>query len=143
MKKHFGILGGIFVPLYYYLVKAIFLYLPILQYSEKCGLLQNMMIFILPSLSGVGVAIFMIRNSMGEFFKSLGICFFVSVLIISLYEFSGISLKIYSWVTGYSEFSLGEGFLMAIISMCYIVSCFIGVIIAGGVSLYKQVRDTK
>ncbi len=143
MKKYSGILAGIFVPLYYYLVKAIFLYLPILQYSEKYELLQNMMIFTLPLLSGVGVAVFMIRNSMGDFLKSLGICFFISVLIISIYEFSGISLKIYSWVTGYSEFSLGEGFLIAIISMCYVVSCFIGVIIAGGVSLYKQVRDAK
>ena len=139
MKKSI-ILIGIFSPLYYFIVSNMMLYM---EYSEKYAFIQNLMLFILPALPGVIIAFGLVRNSLKEYFISLGSCFLFSVIIFVLYEFSSIDLMIHKFITGYGEFSKGAGLLFVITFLSYILSCFIGALFSGIISLIKQNKNRK
>lgn len=135
MKKSKSILIGIFSLLFYYFVlHLMFLW----EYNEKYAVIQNAMIYVLPALPGVALAILLIRNSLKEFFKSWGICFLSSVCLLLIWNILRVDLMIYTSITGFEEFSLGEGMLIAVTSFSYITSCTVGCIIAAVVSFYKQ-----
>ena len=135
MKKTKSILIGIFSLLFYYFVSHLmFLW----EYNEKYAVIQNAMLYILPALPGVALAILLIRNSLREFFKSWAICFISSVCLFLIWNILRVDLMIYTSLTGFEEFSLGEGLLMAVMSFSYIISCTVGCIIAAAVSFYKQ-----
>ena len=135
MKITKNILIGICSLLFCYLVTHLmFLW----EYNESYAIIQNAMLFVLPALPGVALAILLIRNSLREFFKSWSICFLSSICLFLIWNILRIDLMIYTSLTGFEEFSLGEGLLMAVMSLSYTVSCTVGCIIAGVVSFYKQ-----
>ena len=138
MRKTVSVLIGILSPTFYYLVMHLML---IWDYNEKYATLQNILLIILPAIPGISIACLLIRNSLSDFFKSFGISLFASLCIILIDGIFHINLMIYTHLTGYEEFSLGEGLLIAITSASYIVSCFCGVIFAGIVSFYKHRRN--
>lgn len=138
MKKFSSVLIGVCSPLFYYIVRYFMLYCPLFEYNEKYAFLQNALFFILPALPGVTVALLLIRNTLKDFYKSLGICFFISLIIIILYQFMGIHLMVHTLITGYEEFGLGEGLLIFVTSFTYCVSCLVGSVIAGIVTLCRQ-----
>ncbi len=135
MKKSKSIIIGIFSLLFYYFVSHLML---IWEYNEKYSIIQEAMLYVLPALPGVALAISLIRNSLREFFKSWGICFISSVCLFLIWTILKVDLMIYTILTGFEEFSLGEGLLMAVMSFSYIISCTIGCIISAVVSFYKQ-----
>lgn len=139
MKKA-TILIGIFSPLYYCLVSNMMLYM---EYSERFSFIQNLMLFILPALPGAAIAFALAKNSLKDYFMSLGTCVLLSAIIFALYDFSGINLMIHKAVTGYDEFSNGAGLLFAVTFFSYIVFCFIGALISGIISLTKQKKIRK
>lgn len=136
MKK--SIFIGIFSLLFYYLISHLML---ILEYSEKYSIIQNTMLYVLPALPGVALAILLIRNSLREFLKAWGICFLSSVCLFFIWNILRVDLMIYTCLTGFEEFSLGDGLLMAVMSFSYIISCTVGCIIAAVVSIYKQKKN--
>ena len=139
MKIAKNILIGICSLLFYYLVTHLmFLW----EYNESYAIIQNGMLFVLPALPGVALAIFLIRNSLKEFLKSWGVCILSSVCLFFIWNSLRIDLLIYTSLTGFEEFSLGEGLLIAIMSMSYIISCTIGCIVAAILSFVKQKRKT-
>lgn len=135
MKKSKNIFIGIFSLLFYYLVMHLML---LWEYNEKYSFIQNAMLYVLPALPGVGLAILLIRNSVREFFKSWGICLLTSMCFGFLWIILQVDLMIHTSLTGFEEFALGEGLLMMIMSFSYIISCSAGCIIAGVLSFYKQ-----
>ena len=139
MKKSKSIFMGIFSLLFYYLVMHLML---LWEYNEKYSFIQNAMLYVLPALPGVALAFLLIRNSVREFFKSWGSCFLTSVCLGFLWIILRVDLMIYTSLTGFEEFSLGEGLLIAIMSMSYIISCTIGCIVAAILSFVKQKRKT-
>lgn len=141
MKKISSVFIGVCSPLFYYFVVHFMLYCPWFEYNEKYAIIQNAMLFVLPALPGVAIAFLLVRNTLKEFFKSLGICFLISIFIIFIYNFIGIDLMIYTLITGYEEFSLGEGFLFAVTSISYIISCFVGTVVSGAITLRRQKRN--
>lgn len=135
MRKVKNIIIGICSLLFYYFVAYLmFLW----EYNEKYAIIQNAMLFVLPALPGVALAILLIRNSLKEFFKSWGMCFIASACIFLIWNALRVDLMIYTRLTGFEEFSLGEGLLMAIMSFSYILSCTVGCIIAAIISYNKQ-----
>ena len=100
--------------------------------------MQNFIITVLPCLPGVLIGRFLIRNNFKSFLKSSALCFFTSFIIETLYNVSGIALKIHYRFTGYDEFGLGNGLLSVLIMISDFFSCIIGTVFAGSVSLYKQ-----
>lgn len=141
MKKISSVFIGVCSPLFYYFVVHFMLYCPWFEYNEKYAIIQNAMLFVLPALPGVAIAFLLVRNTLKEFFKSLGICFLISIFIIFIYNFIGIDLMIYTLITGYEEFSLGEGLLFAVTSISYIISCFVGTVVSGVITLRRQKRN--
>lgn len=137
MKKAKNILIGICSLLFYYLVTHIML---VWEYNESYAVIQNGMLFVLPAIPGVALAILLIRNSLKDFLKSWGICFLSSICLFFIWNFLRVDLLIYTSLTGFEEFSLGEGLLGAFMFMSYIISCTIGCIIAAILSFYKQKR---
>lgn len=135
MKKSKNILTGILSIVFYYFVLHLNL---IWEYNEKYAAIQDAILYVLPALPGVALAILLIRNSVREFFKSWGVCFLSSVCLFFIWTILRVDLTIYSSLTGLEEFSLGEGLLMAVISLSYIRSCTVGCIIAGVISFYRQ-----
>ena len=138
MKKIKNILIGIFSLLFYYCVSHLmFLW----EYNEKYAIIQNAMLFVLPALPGVALAILLIRNSLREFLKSWGICVLSSVCLFFIWNVLRIDMMIYTSLTGSDEISLGEVLLIAVMSFLYIISCIVGCIIAAVVSFYKQKKN--
>lgn len=137
MKKS-TILTGILSPLYYFLVLNLMLYM---EYSERYAFIQNLMLFILPALPGIATAFALARNSLKEYFASLGSCFLISAITFVLYEFSSIDLMIHKLITGYDEFSNGAGILFVATFFSYIVSCFLGAAVSGIISFRKQIKN--
>ena len=135
MKTTKNILIGTCSLLFYCLVKHLMV---LWEYNESYAIIQNGMLFVLPALPGVALAILLIRNSLKDFLKSWGICALSSVCLFFIWNSLGVDLLIYTSLTGFKEFSLGEGLLIAIMSMSYIISCTIGCIVAAIVSFYKQ-----
>ncbi|MBQ2942217.1 MAG: hypothetical protein IJD97_08275 [Clostridia bacterium] len=130
MKKNIFI--GILSPLFYFLSTYLML---LWEYNESFAIIQDVMLIALPALPGVALAIFLIRNSLMEFLKSLGICFISSIcftFILTLLPFTGLLET--------EKIGLGEGFLIAITSTLYIISCTIGCVIAAILSFVKQKR---
>ena len=138
MKKSKIILTGIFSLMFYYFVSHLML---IWEYNEKYSIIQNAMLYVLPALPGVALAVLLIRNSLREFVKSWGICFLSSVCLCLLWVILRVDLMIYTSLTGFEEFALGEGLLIAVMSFSYIISCTVGCIIAGVLSFYKQKKS--
>ena len=137
MKKN--ILIGIFLPLFYYLVVNIMLYTILAdEYNEKYAMLNNILIMILPALPGIALIFLLIRKSFKEYFKSIGVCFLTSLIIILVYNFLSIDLMIHTKVTGYEEFSMGDGLIFAVTSISYLSSCLIGSVIAGVITFVKK-----
>ncbi len=139
MKKS-TILIGIFSPLYYFIISNMMLYM---EYSERYAFIQNLMLFILPALPGVIIVFALARSSLKDFFISLGSCFLLSFIIFVLCEFSSIDLMIHKSITGYDEFSNGAGLLFVVTFLSYIVSCFIGALASGIISLRRQIKIEK
>ena len=134
MKKS-KVFIGTFSILFYYLVMHLML---LWEYNEKYSFIQNAMLYVLPALPGVALAVLLIRNSVREFFVSWGICFLTSVSLGFLWIILRVDLMIYTSLTGFKEFALGEGLLMAVMSFSYIISCTVGCVIAGVLSFCKQ-----
>lgn len=138
MKKN--VLIGIFSPLFYHLAVNIMHYtIFAYEYSEKYAILYNVLFYTLPALPGIALIFLLIRNSLEEFFESLGTCFLISLIVFLLYHFSGVDSMIHTKVVGYEEFSLGDGLLYVITMICYLSSCLVGSIIAG-VATYVRKR---
>ncbi len=135
MKQSKNICIGIFSPLFYRLVMHLTL---LWVHNETEFLVQNAMLYVMPALPGVALAVLLIRNSVRDFFKSWGICFLASVCFGFLWVILRVDLMIYTSLTGFEEFALGEGLLMAVMSFSYIISCTVGCVIAGVLSFYKQ-----
>lgn len=140
MKKLSVALVGIFSPLYYELAFNLMMYT---EYSEKYAFVQNLMLYLLPVLPGIVMAFALIRNSLKDYFKSLGICFLISTIVFVIYGTLNIDLSIFKSITGYDEFSNGEGILFVITFFSYAVSCIIGAFISGIISLCKQIKIRK
>ncbi len=138
MKKSKIILTGILSLVFYYFVSHLML---IWEYSEKYSIIQNAMLYVLPAAPGVALAISLIRNSLREFLKSWGICFLSSVCLFFIWNILRVDMMIHTSLTGFEEFSLGEGVLMAVMSFSYIISCTVGCIMAAAVSFYKQKKN--
>lgn len=139
MKKNIFI--GIFSPLFYYLVFNIILYTILAEeYNEKYALLHSVLIIILPALPGVALIFLLIWDSLKAFFKSLAICFSTSLPVMFVYH--RMDLMIYTKVTGYEEFSLGEEFILGITCMTYLFSCLIGSVIACIITCIRQRKGT-
>ena len=128
------IMGICSVLFYYFAVYSMFLW----EYNEKYAIIQDVMVFVLPGLPGVALAILLIRSSLKEFFKSWGICFASSLCMFLIWNTLNLDLMIYTRLTGYGEFGLGEGLLMAIMTFSYIIFCTIGCVIAAIISFYKN-----
>lgn len=139
MKKS-AVLVGIFAPLYYELVFNLMLYT---EYSERYAFIQNLMIYLLPALPGIAVALVLVKNSLKDYFKSLGICFLISMIVFLIYGALHIDLSIFKAITGYDEFSNGEGLLFVIMFLSYVVSCTIGAFVSGIISLCRQIKSRK
>lgn len=133
-----NILVGVLSLAFYHFVLHLML---MWEYNEKYAIIQNILLFVLPSLPGVALAFLLIRNSVKEFFKSWGVCFLASLCMFIIWIALRVDLMIYSSLTGFEEFALGEGLLMAVMSFSYIVSCTIGSIIAAIVSWHKQKKS--
>lgn len=137
MKKNIFI--GIFSPLFYHLVVNLMLYTILAdEYSERYAFLNNALILMLPALPGIALIFLLIRNSLKEYFKSLVICFLLSFMVMVIYNISGINLMIWTKVTGYEEFSLGEGFIFDITIMSYLSSCLVGSMVACVITFIRQ-----
>ncbi len=142
MKKN--ILIGIFSPLFYFLIVNIMRFTILAgEYNEQYAFIHNILILLLPALPGISLIFLLIRNSMNEYFESLSICFLISFAVMIVYMFSGIELKIYTAITGYEEFSLGDGFITVITMVSYLVSCLVGTIVAGIVTYVKKRKKTR
>lgn len=139
MKKS-AVLVGIFAPLYYELVFNLMMYT---EYSERYAFIQNLMIYLLPALPGIAVALVLVKNSLKDYFKSLGICFLISMIVFLIYGALHIDLSIFKAITGYDEFSNGEGLLFVIMFLSYAVSCTIGAFVSGIISLCRQIKSRK
>ncbi len=138
MQKIKNILTGVLSLVFYYFVLHLNL---IWEYNENYATIQETMLYVLPALPGVALAILLVRNSVREFFKSWGVCFLSSVCLGFLWIILQVDLIIYTSLTGFDEFSLGEGLLMVVMSLSYVISCTVGCIIAGVVSFYKQKKS--
>ena len=136
MKKR--LLIGIFSPLLYFWIYHLLRYCPLFEYSEKYGAIQNAMLFILPAVPGIALAFLLVENSVKKYFKSVGVCFIVSLIVFILYIQSGVELIIFKAITGYEEGFVGEGILILVTFMSYIISCFVGTIVAGIITNHRQ-----
>ena len=136
MKKN--ILIGLFVPLFYYFVFNVMIYT---DYNEKYDWLQNAFIQIAPALPGVSLIFLLIRDSLKEFFKSLGICFTTSFLVDFVCH--RISLMIYTKITGYTDFCSGEELIFGITTVTYLASCLIGSVIACVITCIRQRKHNR
>ena len=142
MKKN--ILIGIFSPLFYFLIDNIIRFTILAgEYNEQYALLHNILIMLLPALPGISLIFLLIRNSMKEYFESLSICFMISFIVMIVYMFSGIELKIYTAITRYEELSLGDGLITVITMVSYLVSCLVGTIVAGIITHVKKRKTTR
>ncbi len=135
MKKHTNVIIGVCSPLFYFFVSFCLL---IMEYNEKYAFFQNALIIILPALPGIALAFLLIRDTFKDFLKSLGVCFLTSVFFIIIVTVCRIELMLYTIATGYDEFALGEGFLYAITSTVYLISCSAGVVISGIITFVRQ-----
>lgn len=133
-----NILTGVSSLLFYYLT---FHLMYMWEYNEKYAVVQNALLYVLPALPGAALAVFLTRNSLKEFFKSWGVCILSSVCLLFIWNILQVDLKIHTSLTGFEEFGLGEGLLMAIMSFSYVISCTVGCIIAGVASFYKQGKE--
>lgn len=138
MKKSVNILIGILCPAFFCFVFQLML---LWNYNEKYEQIQSEMLFVLPAIPGVALAFLLIRNSLRDFFKSLGICFLTSVCFFGVINV--FNLNIYTYLTGFEDFSLGGGLLMVVMLIPYTISCFCGVVIAGIVSFLKKRKSEK
>ena len=142
MKKN--ILIGIFSPLFYFLVNNIMRFTIFAgEYSEQYALFHNILNILLPALPGISLMFLLIRSSMWEYFESLSICFSISFVVMIVYMFSGIELKIYTSITGYEELSLGDGLMTVITMQYYLASCLVGAIVAGIATYVKKRKTTR
>ncbi len=140
MKKN--ILIGIFSPMFFFLIVNIMRYTILAgEHSEEFAVLHNLMIIFLPAVPGVALMFLLIRSSMREYFESLSICFWISFIVMIVYMFSGIELKIYTTITGYEELGLGDGLITVVTMGYYLISCFVGSVVAG-VATYIKKRKT-
>lgn len=143
MKKSV-VLVGIFAPLYYELVFNLMMYTIInTEYNEVYSFIQNLILILLPALAGIAVALVLVKNSLKDYFKSLGICFLISMIVFLIYGALHIDLSIFKAITGYDEFSNGEGLLFVIMFLSYAVSCTIGAFVSGIISLCRQIKSRK
>lgn len=143
MKKS-AVLVGIFAPLYYELVFNLMMYMMLYtEYSERYAFIQNLMIYLLPALPGIAVALVLVKNSLKDYFKSLGICFLISMIVFLIYGALHIDLSIFKAITGYDEFSNVDGLLFVIMFLSYAVSCTIGAFVSGIISLCRQIKSRK
>lgn len=133
-----NVMIGFFSIMFYYFVDMLMI---CWEYNETYAIFQNAMLFVLPALPGIALAFLFIRNSIKEFFKSLGISFLTSVFVFFAYTFSGVNLILHTHLTGRKEFDLGEGLLSAVMLFSYIISCFGGTVIAAIVTLCKQRKN--
>ena len=140
MKKYRGIISGIVVSLWYCIMET-FLFNSPFERNEKYVVFHYLLSYILPSLSGVLSVLFLRCNTIKDFFRSFGIYFTISLALIMLYEFSGLPRMMHFWFRGYDELSLGHGILFILIFSTHLISCFIGVIVAGIISLYRQKKN--
>ena len=139
MKKSINVLIGILSPVFFHLVMHLMM---IWDYNEKYSILQNAMLYILPAIPGVFIAFFFIRNSLSDFIKSFGIYFLTYVCVVLIFIVFRVDLMIHTHLTGYEEFAMGEGFLMAVMWITYTTSCFCGFIVAGIISFCKQRKNS-
>ena len=136
MKKN--ILTGICSLLFYYFVMHLML---LCEYNENYAAIQNVMIYVLPALPGAVLAVLLIRNSLREFFRSWCVCLLSSVCLFLIWTGLRVDLTIYKGLTGFDEFSLGEGLLTALMLLSYTASCAIGCIIAAVMSFCKKKKE--
>ena len=121
MKIAKNILIGICSLLFYYLVTHLmFLW----EYNESYAIIQNGMLFVLPALPGVALAIFFIRNSLKEFLKSWGVCILSSVCLFFIWNSLRIDLLIYTSLTGFVDFLL-QGFWNFVVVVITLVIAYI------------------
>lgn len=142
MKKN--ILIGIFSPLFYFLVGNIMRYTIFVgEYREEYALLNNILIRILPALPGIPLMFLLIRNSIKEYFKALSTCFCISFVVMTIYIISGIDLMIHTAITGYEEFSLGDGLMRVLTFQYYLAACLLGAIVAGVTTYVKKRKSAR
>ena len=140
MKTLKNILIGVCSLLFYYFASHLIL---LWGHNDKYAIVQVLMFYVLPILPGFALAFLLVRNSLIEFLNSWGVSFFSSLCVFFIWLLLRVDLKIYTSLSGFEEFSLGEGVLLAAMSFLYIVSCTIGCIIAAIVSCCRQRKRTK
>lgn len=142
MKRISEILTGIFCPLFYYLVSNVMVYVFLYsEYTERYAAIEYILLIVLPALPGIALASLLVRDSLKEFFKSLGICFLASVITVLVFNSIDVDLMIYRAVTGYDAFRLEEGLLFTIASRSYIIACLAGTVISCGETIYRQIKN--
>ena len=135
MKKISPIVLGVCAPLFHRLIFNIMLHI---EYNENFSAIQNAMIFILPALPGVALGFLLIRNKIKEYLKSFGICFLTSIAITWLYDTIGVDMIIFKHMTGYDEIYYGEALMFLFTYLPYLISCFIGIVVAGIITIFRQ-----
>lgn len=138
MKKHIGIIAGVIVTLWYCMIETFLLNSPLFEYNEKYDVIQSLMLYILPSVSGIITMLFLRRNSVKDFLMSWISYFLISLILMVIYEFSRLPLMMHCWFTGYDEFGMGDGLLVVVILSTHFIACAIGVLISGLISWRRQ-----
>ena len=144
MKKYSAVFLGVSSSLYFYIVLNFIFIIADSDYNKKYALIENIMILVLPVLPGIANVFLLIRDSFKKFIKSLICCVFASLFLIITLLLSETDLSLYFWFTGHNgDFSLGEGFLFAVIFNLYFISCFIGAAVSGAISIYRQIKNKR
>ena len=129
-----GIVTGAAVALWFCIAQTI------LFFDFEYTPLSILLYYILPALSGVIIILLLRCDSMGSFYICAGECILVSLVLILLFEISGLPSILYSWFSDYNEISLGHGILLVMIIQVHTVACIIGMIVSGSISFYRQKR---
>jgi len=111
------------------------------EYSYKYSVLQSVLHVLLPALPGCALAFLLMRNSLKEFLKSWAVCFLVSAGLCLIWTVLKVDFMIYTFLTGFGEIGIGNGVLMAIMFLVYLLSCTAGCIIAAVISFYRQKKN--
>ncbi len=129
MKKYPTIITGALLPIYIFLLTVLEDFLPYETPSE-------IIMFILCAISGVATTLCLTKNNLLDFCISLILLILAIVISFIIYIVTGI----FGLIVGNIEF-LGLS-LIVIILWC-LIFCAIGSIVAGGISLYRQLTTKK
>ena len=132
MKKYPTIITGALLPIYAFLLAILYDFL-----SYKTSI--RVTLLILFCISGVAVALCLIKNNLLNFCKSL--IHLILSIIISYITFFGTGL--YFLFQLFPSISPDVGLVFFITTFGCLIFCLVGALVAGGISLYRQLTTKK